>query len=495
MSDRHFQSLLVRALLGIVVSIGLFGCASAPVHTGLPPAEAMKLAESLAGKVRPDGVALNSRYLKIHVQQSRDHNRWTCNKSLMVVTSVAWQIEFGEDNSFTGRAAADGDCRSPAQWRFAGRYNKDFVYIYYPDDASTAVEQYKILHKGVFMFPVDGVEIPEGSLGYRGLYKYNKDKVPTFLPFDNNPNYQPTYVIFNTELQPIADDPFAQAARFRRLYTTSFGAAAAEAARQSMQARRETQEAMRQTDRAWVNQMAQNSQPAFVSTQQQVQQQLNRQAEINREQLRMAPPPAPPSVPATKPVAPTAAVTVQRPATPTVTPGVATMTYAAGTHPGRPANSDAAAGDNSRGQPSPPTSGTPPSAGSTASPKAQAGNSGGADAKTRNADKGNSNGTQVANAGTPAETPKAKRELQYERQNVTITAAWKQCEYSRDSAKQWAETSLGSEAIQGCYKLGKGWNYEKMSFGGYEQARACKDGKSWGYLIENAIATCRKLVN
>lgn len=490
------QALLARVLPGIVVLAALAGCASAPVYTGLTPTEAQKLTQSLAGTTRPDDVKVYERYLSIEFQQSFD-DRWNCNKSLMIITSLAMDLRYGPDNSFTGVHEADGDCRTKSRARVAGRYDKKFFYLYFPDETTTLVYKYEILRLGM-IHSVDGIDIPENTLYFRGAYKYKDGVIFQSTAVDNpraihkNRHGMTSSIAFSTEFQPVADDPIAMAPKLRRMYAQNFGAAAAEISRQRLQERRESEETRRQADRAYMAQLAQNSQPAFVTTQQQMQQQLNRQAEINREQLRMAPPPAASATPAPKPSVAQAPAPAQRPATPTVTPGVATMTYAAGTSPGRQAGTTAG-GSNS----TPPAQTQADANAGTRAAQPPATSTGSKSPSTRSfgTEKNNVAGSKVASASAASEPPKAKREMQYERQNVNVTANWKQCELSRDSAKQWAETTLNSEAINGCRKLGTGWTYEKIYFGGYEQPRACPDGKSWGYLIENATVTCRKAMN
>ena len=466
MSDRPLHSFLIRALLGVILLAGLAGCASTPVYTSLPTADARKLVETLAGTARPKDVKLYERYVQVNVTQSFD-DRWPCNKSLMIITSSAIELQYGPDNSFTGVRVDEGDCRSKSQDRIAGRYDQNFLYIYYPDDPTSRVLKYEILRLGLII-SVDGVDISAGTLYFRGAHRL-KNGAPDFGPAADNP--YPINVsshgfwrdqVFHTGLQPVAESPFTLAPKLRQLYMQSFGAAAAEISRQRLQERRESEETLRQGDRAYMAQLSQSSQPAFVTTQQQVQQQLNRQAEINREQLRMAPPPAPNSTPAPKPTAAPAAMPVQRPTVPTVAPGVATMTYAAGTSPGRPAgDSSAAAGGNNSAKPAQAQAGAASGAGAARGPSSTS-SSGASAPPSSGADKGNAAGSKVASASGSAESPSRKRELQYERQNVTVTANWKQCELSRDSAKQWAETTLNSERIGGCRKLGTGWLYEKM---------------------------------
>lgn len=80
----------------------------------------------------------------------------------------------------------------------------------------------------------------------------------------------------------------------------------------------------------------------------------------------------------------------------------------------------------------------------------------------------------------------------YQYHDVVVGASWNSCEHSRESARHWAIVTLKTDASDECRSLGSGWSFDQIKQLGYEQARACSNGKSWKYEIGGSAISCKK---
>lgn len=243
--------------------ITLQGCSHTPVYRGIPSSEAAAIVAKLAGTTKPSSTTLG-KYYQAEEKKVSWRGYWKCNNQLVVVTMINLVLTAGEGNFVEGTRSVAGDdrCTTVETARMAGRYDDNYVYLYYVDNPTTFINKYEIRKS----------RYDNGTLAFRGQLKY-VDNVWTFHKAQDNPLYGltgqkipesggPADMWESTELQPQTTDPRLTAEQRRRQVANEegrkAGALAGEIAAREAKDAADQRAANRAANAAAFNAIAQN---------------------------------------------------------------------------------------------------------------------------------------------------------------------------------------------------------------------------------------------
>lgn len=142
-----FALLLLLALL-------MGGCASRQVGKGLNQQYLDSFMLKTVGQDRPSGVQIRAAYQDEFISETVS-TRFLCNgRNTLTIQTLAILTKH-EGNYVEFSLASAAECgKTLSQFKFAGRYNKDFLYLKRPGDADSIIYVYQILAAGEKMLRV-----------------------------------------------------------------------------------------------------------------------------------------------------------------------------------------------------------------------------------------------------------------------------------------------------------------------------------------------------
>lgn len=180
----RFQKIkFIVALLMLLLMMQ--GC-GATVYRGVTPAEADVIVANLAGTTKPADVTL-AKYYQEEQKYISWRGTWNCNNQLVKVMLINQVLTPGNGNFVEGQRSSVGDsrCTSIETHNMAGRYDKNYLYLYIRGVEQTFIEKYAINKKAYW---ADEMQVVEGALVFLGQYKYIDD-VWSFHKAKANPLY------------------------------------------------------------------------------------------------------------------------------------------------------------------------------------------------------------------------------------------------------------------------------------------------------------------
>lgn len=180
----RFQK-IKSAIALLMLLLVMQGC-GATVYRGVAPAEADVIVANLAGTTKPADVTL-AKYYQEEQKYISWRGTWNCNNQLVKVMLINQVLTPGNGNFVEGQRSSVGDsrCTSIETYDMAGRYDKNYLYLYIRGVEQTFIEKYAINKKAYW---ADEMQVVEGALVFLGQYKYIDD-VWSFHKAKANPLY------------------------------------------------------------------------------------------------------------------------------------------------------------------------------------------------------------------------------------------------------------------------------------------------------------------
>lgn len=180
----RFQKIKSTVAL-LMLLLMMQGC-GATVYRGVTPAEADVIVANLAGTTKPADVTL-AKYYQEEEKYISWRGTWNCNNQLVRVAVTNHVFMPGKGNFVDSQRSIVGDsrCTSNETHNMAGRYDKNYLYLYVRDAQQTFINKYAINKKAYW---ADEMKVVDGALVFLGQYKYIDD-VWSFQKARANPLY------------------------------------------------------------------------------------------------------------------------------------------------------------------------------------------------------------------------------------------------------------------------------------------------------------------
>ncbi len=183
-SISRFQK--IKSAVALVMLLLIMQGCGATVYRGVTPAEADVIVTNMAGTAKPTDVTL-AKYYQEQQKYISWRGTWNCNNQLVKVILINQVLTPGNGNFVYGQRSSVGDSRCTAieTYDMAGRYDKNYLYLYIRGVEQTFIEKYAINKKAYW---ADEMQVVEGALVFLGQYKYIDD-VWSFHKAKANPLY------------------------------------------------------------------------------------------------------------------------------------------------------------------------------------------------------------------------------------------------------------------------------------------------------------------